>query len=138
MARTLALIKPRAYKQNLVGPILHTICSNGFYVLAIKSVRLSKTEAETFYAVHKGKPFFETLVDFMSSGPVVAVALEKDHAVSDLRKLLGATDPFEATEGTIRKAFGESKTKNAVHGSDSDENAEKEISFFFSSSELIR
>ncbi|MFP4527135.1 MAG: nucleoside-diphosphate kinase [Candidatus Kapaibacterium sp.] len=135
--RTLAMIKPRAFERNLTGGIISKITEAGFRIIAMKMVKLKPAEAGEFYAVHKGRPFYEDLVGFMSSGPIVALALEKENAIADFRQLIGATDPAEAAVGTIRREFAESKTKNAVHGSDSDENAEIEIGFFFSKREII-
>ncbi|MFB6318805.1 nucleoside-diphosphate kinase [Saccharicrinis sp. FJH54] len=132
---TLTMIKPRAVEKNHIGPILGIINEHGFKIKAMKFTRLSKARAEQFYAVHKGKPFYETLTDFMSSGPIVAALLEHDNAVAEFRKLIGATNPDEAEEGTIRKLFAESMSHNAVHGSDSDENALIEAAFFFSETE---
>lgn len=130
--QTLTIIKPRAVEQNLTGPILAKINEAGFVIKALKYTKLKKEQACEFYAVHEGKPFYEKLTDFMSSSPIVVAILEKENAISDFRKLIGATDPLEAEEGTIRKLFAESKTLNAVHGSDSDENAIIESDFFFS------
>jgi nucleoside-diphosphate kinase len=137
MQQTLAIIKPRAFKENLTGPILKSMYDNGFSVLAIKTIKMTRDQAKAFYEVHSEKPFFDILVDFMTSGPVVVIALEKENAVSDLRDLLGSTDPTEAKKGTIREMYGQTKTKNAVHGADSAENAKREIGFFFSESELV-
>lgn len=130
--QTLTIIKPDAVKKNLIGPILAKINEAGFEIKALKYTKLNKEQAKEFYAVHKEQPFYEPLTEFMSSTPVVAAILEKENAVEDFRKLIGATDPTEAAEGTIRKLFAESKSNNAVHGSDSDENAIKEADFFFS------
>lgn len=130
--QTLTIIKPDAVKKNLIGPILAKINEAGFEIKALKYTKLNKEQAKEFYAVHKEQPFYEPLTEFMSSTPVVAAILEKENAVEDFRKLIGATDPAEAAEGTIRKLFAESKSNNAVHGSDSDENAIKEADFFFS------
>lgn len=132
---TLTMIKPKAVERNHIGPILGIINEHGFKIKAMKLTRLSKARAEQFYAVHKGKPFYEDLTDFMSSGPIVAAILEKDDAVVEFRKLIGATNPDEAEDGTIRKLFAESMSHNAVHGSDSDENALIEAAFFFSETE---
>ena len=135
---TLTMIKPRAMREGHAGEILSMITKDGgFRIAAMKMLKLSRQEAEEFYAVHKGKPFFEELVQFMSSGPIVAAALEKDNAVEDFRNFIGATNPAEAAEGTIRKLFGNSIGENAVHGSDSDENAVREIKFFFSTREVL-
>ncbi|WP_423127179.1 nucleoside-diphosphate kinase [Gaoshiqia sp. Z1-71] len=130
--KTLTIIKPGAVERNLIGPILAKINEAGFVIKALKYTKLKKEQACEFYQVHEGRPFFEDLTDFMSSAPIVAAILEKENAVADFRELIGATDPLEAAEGTIRKLFAESKTHNAVHGSDSDENAVKECDFFFS------
>ncbi|MGD1845782.1 MAG: nucleoside-diphosphate kinase [Salibacteraceae bacterium] len=132
---TFTMIKPEAVEQNLIGPILERINKAGFRIVALKKTRLSAEAAGTFYAVHRERPFYNSLVEYMSSGPIVAAILEKDNAVADFRALIGATDPSEATDGTIRKEFAESKAKNAVHGSDSDDNAQIEGNFFFSSFE---
>jgi len=130
--RTFTMVKPEAVKKNNIGPILKMINEAGFRIVAIKMTRLNKQQAEAFYAVHRGKGFYDDLIDFMSSGPIIAAILEKENAVETYRKLIGATDPKEAAEGTIRKIFAESKSHNAVHGSDSDENAKIESDFFFS------
>jgi nucleoside-diphosphate kinase len=133
--RTFTMIKPEAVAAGHAGKILDMIISNGFRVVALKYTRLSLDEAGAFYAVHKERPFYGELVDYMASGPVYAAILEKENAVESFRKLIGATDPAQAEEGTIRKRFAESKAKNAVHGSDSDANAEIEGFFFFSGRE---
>jgi len=133
--RTFTMIKPEAVAAGQAGKILDMITSNGFRVVALKSPRLSHKEAGAFYEVHKERPFYGELVDYMASGPVYAAILEKENAVESFRKLIGATDPAQAEEGTIRKRFAESKAKNAVHGSDSDANALIEGHFFFSSRE---
>ena len=129
---TLAIIKPDAVNKNYIGPILSKINMSGFRIAAMRHTKLSKEQAQDFYAVHRGKPFYSDLVEFMSSGPIVAMILEKDNAVEGFRKLIGATNPEEAAEGTIRKLYAESVQNNAVHGSDSDENAIIETDFFFS------
>lgn len=134
--RTFTMIKPDAVSANNIGNILAMIENAGFRIRAMKFTRLSRVDAETFYAVHKERPFFGELVDYMISGPIVAAILEKDNAVEDFRKLIGATDPAEAAEGTIRKLYAKSKAENAVHGSDSDENAEIECSFHFAGREV--
>lgn len=126
------MIKPDAVEANNIGPILAKINEAGFRIVAMKYTRLSRETAGAFYAVHKERPFYGELVDYMSSGAIVAAILEKDNAVADFRKLIGATDPTKAEEGTIRKMFAKSIAANAVHGSDSDENAEIEGNFFFS------
>ena len=130
--QTFTIIKPAAVEKNLIGPILAKVNEAGFIIKALKYTKLKKEQARDFYAVHEGKPFYKDLTLFMSSSPIVVAILEKDNAVADFRKLIGSTDPIEAEEGTIRKMFAESKTHNAVHGSDSDENAIKEADFFFS------
>lgn len=135
--RTLAIIKPDAVKRNLIGPIISKINEAGFKIKAMKMVRLNLDSAGGFYEVHKERPFFGSLIEFMTSGPCVPIVLEKDNAVADFRNLIGATDPAQADTGTIRKLFAESKSENVVHGSDSDENAALEISHFFSRKELL-
>ena len=135
--RTLAIIKPDAVKKNKIGQIIAKITEAGFKIKGIKMTRLTKDSAGGFYEVHKGKPFYDELVAFMSSGPCVPIALEKDNAVADFRKLIGATDPAKAEEGTIRKLYASSLGENAIHGSDSDENAAIEIAHFFSRKELL-
>ncbi len=135
--RTFTMIKPDAVEANHIGHILAMITDAGFGIKAMKFTRLSRKDAEAFYAVHKERPFFGELVDYMISGPIVAAILEKDNAVADFRKLIGATDPADAEEGTIRKMYAESKAKNAVHGSDSDENAALESAFHFSGREIV-
>ena len=132
---TLTIIKPGAFRKGYTGPILNMINEAGFRIAAMKLIKMSTRQAETFYAIHRSKPFYESLVDFMSSGPVVAAILQKDNAVEDYRTLIGATNPANAEEGTIRKKYAESVEMNAVHGSDSDENAILETDFFFSRSE---
>lgn len=134
--KTLTMIKPDAVEAGNIGNILAMIQDAGFQIRAMKYTQLTTSEAESFYAVHRERPFFGELVEYMTSGPVVAAILEKDNAVEDFRKLIGATDPSEAEEGTIRKKYAESKAKNAVHGSDSDENAEIEGSFHFAGREV--
>ena len=132
---TFTMIKPGAVSQEYIGPILSKISEAGFRITAMKFIKLSRLEAETFYGVHKERPFFGDLVSFMTSGPIVAAVLEKENAVADYRKLIGATDPEKADEGTIRKLFATSVQSNAVHGSDSDDNANLEANFFFSMKE---
>lgn len=129
---TFTMIKPDAVEANNIGPILAMINQNGFRIIAMKYLRLSPEQAGQFYAVHKERPFYGELVSYMSSGPIIAAVLTKDNAVADYRKLIGATDPSKAEEGTIRKLFAKSIAANAVHGSDSDENANIEADFFFS------
>jgi nucleoside-diphosphate kinase len=135
--RTLAILKPDCVRKKLVGEVIARIEKAGFKILAMKKTRLTKASAGGFYAVHKGKPFYDGLVEFMSSGPCVPIALEKENAVTDFRTLIGATDPKDAAPGTIRKLFADNKGENIVHGSDSVENGRIEIGFFFSSKELI-
>ncbi len=131
------MIKPGAFRKGYTGPILNMINQAGFKILAMKLTKLSVRQAEQFYAIHRSKPFYESLVEFMSSGPIVAAILEKDNAVEEYRNLIGATNPANAEEGTIRKKYAESLEMNAVHGSDSDENARIEADFFFSMSERV-
>ena len=133
--RTFTMIKPEAVENGHIGAILERINAAGFTIVAMKKTALTNEKAGEFYAVHKERPFYGELVDYMSSGPIVAAILEKDNAVADFRTLIGATDPSEAAEGTIRSEFAESKAKNAVHGSDSDENAAIEGDFFFTAEE---
>lgn len=135
--RTLCIMKPDCVRKGLQGEVLSRIQKAGFTVLGMKQVRLTKEQAGAFYAVHKERPFFASLVEFMTSGPVVPVALRKENAVADYRTLIGATDPKEAAEGTIRKLFADSKGENIVHGSDSAENGRIEVAFFFAESELV-
>lgn len=130
--RTFTMIKPDAVEKNYIGGILKMINEAGFRIIGMKYTRLSAETAGKFYAVHKERPFYGELVDYMSGGPIVAAILEKDNAVADFRKLIGATNPKEAAEGTIRKIYAESIAANAIHGSDSDENAAIEGDFFFS------
>jgi len=129
---TFSIIKPNAVRTGKTGPILAMINEGGFEITAMRMVRLTLPQAESFYAVHKGKPFYDGLVEFMTSGPVVVMILKHENAVSEFRKLIGATDPNKAEPGTIRKTFAVSVQMNAVHGSDSDENAIREANFFFS------
>tara|TARA_B100001057_G_scaffold243078_1_gene243435 strand:+ start:184 stop:600 length:417 start_codon:yes stop_codon:yes gene_type:complete len=129
---TFTMIKPEAVEAGNTGAILNKIESSGFRIVAMKKVALSKERAGEFYEVHKERPFYSELVDYMSSGPIIAAILEKDNAVADFRELIGATDPSEAKPGTIRHEYAESKGKNAVHGSDSDDNAQIEANFHFS------
>lgn len=134
--RTLAILKPDCIDKKLEGEIIARIEKAGFAMLAMKSVRLTKDTAAGFYAVHRGRPFFDSLLAYMSSGKCIPIVLEKENAVADFRILIGATDPKEALPGTIRKDFAESKEKNIVHGSDSPENARIEIAYFFTQEEL--
>jgi len=135
--RTLTMIKPGAVRNGHVGAILAQIQGAGFKIIAMKYTKLSKEKAGEFYAVHKERPFYGELVDFMSSGPIVAAVLEKDNAISSFRELIGATNPSEAAEGTIRAKFATSIGENAVHGSDSDENALIESNFHFAATEMF-
>lgn len=137
MERTLCIIKPDAVKKNVQGSIIQMITDNGFRIIGMKLVNLNKNQAGKFYEVHKERPFFGELVDFMTSGACIPIALEKENAVTSWRNLIGATDPTEAEEGTIRKLFANSKSENAVHGSDSVENGKLEVNFFFSEAEMI-
>lgn len=135
--RTLTMIKPDAVENGHIGAILNQIVEAGFKIKAMKFTQLTKRDAEAFYAIHKERPFFDALVTFMTRGPIVAAVLEKENAVQDFRKLIGATNPADAAEGTIRKKYAKSVTENAVHGSDSDENAELESNFHFSGREIF-
>ncbi len=135
--RTFTMIKPDAVAAGHIGAILERINKVGFKIVAMKYTKISKEQAEQFYAVHSDKPFYGELTDFMSSGPIVAAILEKENAVADFRTLIGATNPANAEAGTIRKDFAESMSKNAVHGSDSDENAAIEGRFYFSECEIF-
>ena len=132
---TFAIIKPNAVRTGKTGPILSIINEAAFEIVAMKMTRMSLEQAKDFYSIHKGKPFFDTLVEFMSSGPVFVMILKHKNAVEEFRKLIGATDPEKAEPGTIRKLFAVSVTMNAIHGSDSDENAVRAADFFFSESE---
>ena len=134
---TFTMIKPYAVKKGKAGAIMAMIINSNFKIVALKLTQLTLEDAEKFYEVHKGRPFYDSLVKFMSSGPVIAAILEKDNAVEDYRKLIGNTDPSKAEEGTIRKLYGDSIQANAVHGSDSDENAVFEANFFFSFREIF-
>lgn len=134
---TFTIVKPSAVSMGFIGPIVTQVTENEFKVVAVKMLHLSKDQASSFYAIHQGKPFFEGLIESITSGPVVVAVLQKDNAVEDYRKLIGATDPAKADEGTIRKRFGIDMGRNAVHGSDSDENAIIESRFFFSDIEMF-
>lgn len=135
--RTFTIIKPDSVRKGNFGKIIGRLEAEGFRILGLKKVALSQKQAESFYGVHRERPFFGDLVRYMTSGPVYVAALQRDGAVAHLRKVMGATDPAKADAGTIRKDFGESIEQNAIHGSDSDENAKIEISFFFAESELV-
>ena len=136
MEQTLSIIKPDAVQKNVIGKIVDRFESNGLRIAAMKKIRLSRCDAKDFYAVHKERPFFNDLVDFMVSGPVVVMVLEGLNAVAKNRELMGATNPKEAAPGTIRADFADSIDANAVHGSDSLENAKREVAFFFSTREI--
>lgn len=135
--RTFTIIKPNAVGNHHTGDILAIIEKAGFRILALKMLYLSRSDVEKFYHVHKERPFFRTLNLFMTAGPIIVAVLEKENAVTDFRALIGATDPTKAADGTIRKLYAESKTRNAIHASDSDENAAWEASFFFTDKEII-
>jgi len=135
--RTLAILKPDCISRHLIGKVIDRIEHGGFKIIAMKMVKLTKETAGEFYAVHRERPFYKDLVQFMSSGNTIPMVLEKDNAVAEFRKLIGATDPALADPGTIRREFAESKQNNIVHGSDSVENAKTEIAFFFSPMELV-
>ncbi len=137
MQKTLSIIKPDATKRHLIGEILSFLEKNGFTICALKKIQLTKEQAEGFYAEHQGRPFFEKLVNYMSSSPIVAIVLSGENAIPKYRKLMGATDPNEAEEGTLRKLYALSKTENSVHGSESEEVAMQEIAYFFSDDEII-
>ena len=134
--RTFTMLKPDSVEKGNIGPILNKINTSGFKIIAMKLTKMSISEAQDFYSIHKERPFFNDLVSYMTRGPIVVAILEKDNAVEDFRILIGSTNPQEAAEGTIRKDFAESISENAVHGSDSDENAKIESDFHFSSSEV--
>lgn len=135
--RTFTMIKPDAVEKGHIGAILNKINSAGFKIVAMKLTQMSKEDAEQFYSIHKERPFFGELVEYMTRGPIVAAILEKDNAVEDFRSLIGATNPQEAAEGTIRKLYAESIGENAIHGSDSDDNAEIEGNFHFAGREMF-
>tara|TARA_B100001123_G_C15290096_1_gene1017152 strand:- start:1110 stop:1526 length:417 start_codon:yes stop_codon:yes gene_type:complete len=137
MNRTLSIIKPDATSRNITGEINSIIEKNGLKIIAQKKIYLLKDQAEKFYEIHKEKLFFNDLIDYMTSGPVVVQALEGENAIENYRRIMGATNPENASEGTIRKKFALSIQENSVHGSDSEENALKEISFFFDDSEIV-
>lgn len=135
--RTLAILKPDSVRKNYIGDIIKMILTAGFKIKGIKMIKMSSESAKVFYFVHKDRPFYNDLVEYMTSGTCVPIALEKENAVVEFRKLIGATDPTQAEEGTVRKLYAKDKAENAVHGSDSDENAAIEIAHFFSTQELI-
>ena len=134
--RTFTIVKPDSVRKGNFGKIVSRLEAEGFRIIGLKKLALSQRQAEGFYAVHKERPFYKDLVSYMTSGPVYVAALERDNAVPELRQLMGATDPKKADAGTIRAEFGESIEQNAIHGSDSDDNARIEIAFFFAESEL--
>ncbi len=136
LQRTFTIIKPDAVKKNAIGDILSQFDKNGFRILGMKRLEITKRQAQQFYAVHSSRPFFDSLTDFMSSGPIVVIALEKENAIADLRKLMGATNPANAEEGTIRKKWASSIEHNAIHGSDAEDTAKYELSYFFAGYEL--
>lgn len=137
MERTFTILKPDCVKDGHVGKVIDKILTSGFNILGMKMLKMTRAVAEGFYEIHKDKPFFEELINFMTEGPCIVAALEKHNAVEDYRLLMGATDPSKAADGTIRKEFAENISRNVVHGADSPENATREISYFFSTSELI-
>ena len=137
MQRTYTMIKPECVGANHIGEVIARIEKGGYRILGLKMVHLSTADASKFYAVHSERPFYGELVEFMTSGPIVAMVLEKENCIADYRKFIGATNPAEAAEGTIRKDFGTNIQNNAVHASDSPENAEIEVKFFFSERELV-
>jgi len=138
LQRTFSIVKPDAVGKNAAGAIIAMIQEAGFRILGMKMLEITKEQAEGFYAVHASKPFFNSLTGFMSSGPIVVMALEKENAIADLRKLMGATNPANAEPGTIRKEWAESIERNAIHGSDAEDTARFELSYFFAGYELIR
>jgi nucleoside-diphosphate kinase len=138
LQRTLSIVKPDAVAKNAAGDIINTLLQNGFRIVGMKMLHINKHQAEGFYAVHVHRPFFESLTNFMSSGPIVVMALEKEDAIADYRKLMGATDPAKADEGTIRKKWASNIEHNAVHGSDAEDTARFELSYFFAGYELAK
>ena len=138
LERTLTIIKPDAVRKKGIGDIIEQFEKQGFQILCLKMLEISKHQAEQFYAVHAGKPFYNSLTTFISSGPIVALALEKENAIADLRKLMGATNPANAEEGTIRKKWASNIENNAIHGSDAEDTARFELSFFFAGYELAQ
>ena len=137
MQRTLAIIKPDAIRNNFQGKIINHLLEKGLRIVAAELTKLSTADARAFYAVHKERPFYDDLVEFMTSGPCLPMVLEHKDAVAYFREVIGATNPEDAAEGTVRKLYAESLLNNAIHGSDSPENAQKEIAFFFSSRDII-
>jgi nucleoside-diphosphate kinase len=138
LQRTFSIIKPDAVAKGAAGDILHVMQDSGFRIIGMKMLQITKQQAEGFYAVHASRPFFDSLTTFMSSGPIVVMALEKENAIADLRKLMGATNPAHAEPGTVRKRWAESIERNAIHGSDADDTARFELSYFFAGYELTR
>jgi nucleoside-diphosphate kinase len=138
LQRTFSIVKPDAVEKGATGEIVAAIQKKGFRILGMKMLHITKHQAEGFYAVHASKPFFESLTNFMSSGSIVVLALEKENAIADLRELMGATDPAKAAEGTIRKKYATNIERNAIHGSDADETARFELSYFFAGYELAK
>lgn len=138
LQRTFSIIKPDAVHKDATGDILHTLTGKGFRIIGMKMLEITQEQAEGFYAVHAGKSFFNSLTKFMSSGPIVVLALEKENAITDLRELMGATNPANAKEGTIRKKWAANIENNAIHGSDADDTARFELSYFFAGYELAR
>jgi nucleoside-diphosphate kinase len=136
--RTLSIIKPDAVEKGAAGDIIHSLLQNNFRIIGMKMLHITKAQAEGFYAVHVHRPFFESLTNFMSSGPIVVMALEKENAIADYRTLMGTTDPAKADEGTIRKKWATNIEKNAVHGSDAEDTARFELSYFFAGYELAK
>jgi len=138
LQRTFSIIKPDAVAKGATGDILHMMQEKGFRIIGMRMLEITKQQAEGFYAVHCERPFFESLTNFMSSGPIVVLALEKENAIADLRKLMGATNPANAESGTIRKKWADSIERNSVHGSDADDTARFELSYFFAGYELCK
>jgi nucleoside-diphosphate kinase len=138
LQRTFSIVKPDAVAKGATGDIIHMITQSGFRIIGMRMVEITKQQAEGFYAVHASRPFFDSLTTFMSSGPIVVLALEKHNAIADLRKLMGATNPANAEAGTIRKKWAESIEKNAIHGSDADDTARFELSYFFRGCEIVK
>ncbi len=138
LQRTLTIVKPDAVRKNAVGDIIEQFEKQNFHILAIKMLEITKHQAQGFYAVHAGKPFYDSLTNFMSSGPIVVVALEKENAIAEVRELMGPTNPAQAGEGTIRKKWGTNIEQNAIHGSDAEDTARFELSYFFAGYELNR
>jgi nucleoside-diphosphate kinase len=137
MERTLAIFKPDCVKNKLVGKVIDRILDGGFTIVGLKMMSLKREQAEAFYDVHKGKPFYPGLIDFMTEGSVIVAVLEKENAVADWRSLMGKTNPLEAAEGTLRRMYAENVSRNVLHGSDAEDTAQREIAFFFSESELL-